>query len=129
MKRDLETENSDGEDSLGAKWYELKWLDKYVKPPNNRYIAIYNLIAITANAISIFLVYYECSFRLKVFDSVGPFNLLLEIILTLEIILIMFKAYPDKDDSNKGWLYPLYTLPCICCRKKKVKKHDTVQKV
>ena len=114
LKREVDAEEEKQEK---ISCWEFRWLNRYVQPPNKYYMTIWTLIALTVNTLSIFLVYYECAFRLKVFDEFGPVSQTFEVILVVEIIVFFFKAYPEKDGSE-GFLYPVLTLPKKCCRKK-----------
>ena len=46
-------------------FWNLNWLDRYVQEPTKYFMVIWNLTAITVNTISIFIVYYECAFRMQ----------------------------------------------------------------
>ena len=91
--------------------WEFKWLDRYVMPPDSIYMSIWTAFALTINAASIFMVYYECAFHLKAFQTEPPAMFtFFEFVLLLETLIFFFKAYP-KTESHKG---PLYGLRCFC---------------
>ena len=53
------------EEEVKDSCWNLNWLDRYVQEPEKYFMVIWNLTAITVNTISIFIVYYECAFRMK----------------------------------------------------------------
>ena len=76
--------------------WDFKWADRYVQSPSMVWMAIWTAVALTVNTISIFVVFYECAFRMRGLSEPGAFNTVFEIILLVEIILIFFKSYPGN---------------------------------
>ena len=57
------TKPADEEESKSC--WNFNWMNKYVVPPDNRFMTIWTAIALTVNTLSIFIVYYEAAFRLR----------------------------------------------------------------
>ena len=104
------------DDEKKVKCTDFLWADRYVQTPDNMWMTIWTFIALTVNTFSIFMVYYESAFHLRAFDDMPMIITIFEVILTLEIVIIFFKAYSAKD-SHRGWLFSVgKTLGC--CKKK-----------
>lgn len=84
----------DDEDEAKVSCFKLKWLDRYVQPPNKLLMTAWTFLALTVNSISIFFVYYECAFRMRAFKSFSFLQMIFDVVLTLEMIIHFFKAYP-----------------------------------
>ena len=84
------------EDEKKTTCWDFKWADRYVQSPSMVWMAIWTAVALTVNTISIFVVFYECAFRMRGLSEPGALNTVFEIILLLEIILIFFKSYPGN---------------------------------
>ena len=76
-------------------------------------MSLWTLFALSINTISIFVVYYECAFRLRAFDKFSAFSVIIELVLVLELIVSFFKAYPSKD-THRGWILSLIELIGFC---------------
>ena len=76
-------------------------------------MSLWTLFALSINTISIFVVYYECAFRMRAFDKFSAFSVIIELVLVLELIVSFFKAYPAKD-SHRGWILSLIEKTGLC---------------
>ena len=90
-------------------------------------MVIWNLTAITVNTISIFIVYYECAFQMKSAIVQGAVNYLIELILAAEVILIFFKAFPDRE-SPRGYICSLLGACGLCKQRCILKRKDREEK-
>lgn len=111
----------DDEDETKVSCFQLKWVDKYVQPPNQLVMTAWTLLALTVNSISIFFVYYECAFRLRAFKSFSSLQMIFDVVLTLEMVIHFFKAYSSKE-SYRGWIHPVFKFMGTC--KEKISKDD-----
>ena len=76
-------------------------------------MSLWTLFALSINTISIFVVYYECAFRMRAFDKFSAFSVIIELVLVLELIIFFFKAYPAKE-PHKGWIFALIEHTGLC---------------
>ena len=76
-------------------------------------MVIWNLIAIAVNTVSIFIVYYECAFHMRTVMFSGAFVTLIELILAVEVIIIFFKAFPERE-SPRGYMCILLGYCGLC---------------
>ena len=90
--------------------------------PDKLYIIIWNFIALSMNTVSIFIVFYECAYRLTAVDEASIGTTIIEFVLLVEIIMFFFKAIPNTS-SQRGWLCSLFGA-CGLCKKCCVKKED-----
>ena len=89
------------------------------------WVIIWNIVALSVNTLSIFVVYYEAAFRLKAITQTLPILTFFEVILMLDVLFIFLKARP-KSDGHRGWICPILGL-CRLCKedKKKPTRADT----
>ena len=57
-------------------------------------MVIWTAVALAVNTYSIFIVFYECAFRMNAKTEEATYEKVIEVILCLEVILIFFKSYP-----------------------------------
>lgn len=107
----------------GSCW-ELKWLDRYTQEPTKLYVVIWNFVALSMNLISIFIVFYECAFRLSAVEYASGIVMCIEFVLLFEIISIFFKAIPNTS-SPRGCLCSLLGACGLC----KVRKNEDGQRI
>ena len=81
----------------------------------------WTLVALSMNTVSIFIVYYECAFRLRAIEEEQSWIYAIEVILLLELLLFFFKAYPNRE-SERGWICSILGLCGVCKAKKPNKK-------
>jgi len=89
---------------------------------------IWNFVALGANTITIFTVYFECAFRLRALEEEAPWIYAFEVILVLEVLLSFFKAFPSTD-SERGWVCQVLGV-CGLCKpaKNTVRKKKSIKK-
>ena len=71
------------------------------------------------NTVSIFVVFYECAFRLTAVEEASSLVMVIEFVLLGEIIAHFFKAFPDRD-SPRGFICSLFGICGLCkntCRR------------
>ena len=91
-----------------------------MQTPDKLLIFLWTFFAISINTVSIFIVFYECAFRLTAFEESNSIVLATEFILFIDIFSYFFKAFPKKD-SPRGFLCSLLGMCGLCkktCRKK-----------
>ena len=63
-KDDLTMPSSTRPTNEEASFWDLQWMDKYVKRPDAIYMTVWTMVSLIINLISILLVFYQCSFLL-----------------------------------------------------------------
>ena len=82
-------------------------------------MVLWNFVALSMNAGSIFIVFYECAFHLAAVEYASAIVMVIEFILLFEIMVIFFKAIP-KTTSARGCLCSLLGVCGMCktnCRR------------
>lgn len=100
--------------------WELRWLNRYVQTPDKPVIIVWTFIALSLNIIYVFMVFFECAFRMTAIEERRSIDYVMVIGLVIEIIMIFFVAYPETD-SPRGLICILLSFCGVCktrCRKK-----------
>ena len=102
-------------------------MDRYVQKPDNIIMILLALLDLSFNIVYIFLVVYDSAFRLTTMKERSAFVLFIEFGLVAQMILVFFKAFPEKE-SPRGFICTLLWC-CGLCKKRCKKKEDIIEVV
>ena len=94
-------------------------MDRYVQTPDKLFIIIWAFIALSFNITYVFMVLYECAFRLRAIEEPRSIDFVIIFGLFFEMLMIFFQAYPEEE-SPRGALCSLLSFCGLCktrCRK------------
>lgn len=67
-------------------------MDKYIQKPDKMYVILWNMVALSVNTLSIFVVYYEAAFRLTAFTESYAILTVFEVVLLIDLFFAFLKA-------------------------------------
>lgn len=117
----------DEEEEEQVSLWGFQWMDRYVQKPDNIIMILLALLDLSFNIVYIFLVVYDSAFRLTTMKERSAFVLFIEFGLVAQMILVFFKAFPEKE-SPRGFICTLLWC-CGLCKKRCKKKEDIIEVV